>query len=89
MPPKFQPATVDVPNWIEAEVLVRLRVAQLDVGVEVDVVAAAHLAGVVDVELWRARRELNAAEREAAGVLVGAERCGPPAQRRARRIELM
>ena len=55
MPPKFQPACVDVPNWIVADVLVRLRVAELDVGVEVDVVAAAHLTGIVDVELRRSR----------------------------------
>jgi hypothetical protein len=70
----------------ETHVLVGLRVAQLDVGVEVDVVAAPHLARVVDLEAGRARGQLDAAERESSGVLVQPERCARAAQRRATRI---
>ena len=41
---------------------VRFRVTQLEVRVEIDVIAAAHLARVVDVEFGRSRGQLNTAQ---------------------------
>src|SRR5678816_2482131 len=69
------------------DVLVRLRVAELDVGVVVDVVAAPHLPGVVDVELRRAKGDLRAGEREPARVLVEPDRSGGAGKRRPSRVE--
>jgi hypothetical protein len=45
----------------KADVPIGLGVAKLDVGVEVDVVARAHLAGIVDLEARGAGGELNPA----------------------------
>jgi hypothetical protein len=71
---------------VETDVPVRLRVAERDVGVDVDVVGAVHLPGVVDLELRRARRQLDAAQGEAAGILVETHRGAAAAQRRAGRV---
>jgi hypothetical protein len=69
-----------------ADVLVRLRIAELNVRVEVDVIAAPHLPGIVDVELRRPRRQLNACQREPARILVQSERRRTARQRRPRWI---
>src|SRR5262245_2527316 len=85
------PGEVVAPDDVMPDLPVReqamwLRVPELEVRVEVDRIAPAHLTQIVDFESRGPGGDLDAPDSVSAGVLVTPDRCGVTAERRAPRV---